>query len=65
MRKKIIVGLIFFSVFLSGCSSFHSGKTLDLGNQVWWGNKTEIITFLNSPDAKAEKWFIQDIESIS
>jgi len=65
MRKKLIVGLIFLSVFMSGCSTFHTGKELNLGEQVWWGNKTDIIEFLNGPDATAEKWFIQDIESIS
>lgn len=62
MKKLFAIALI---LLMSGCTSFSSGKELNMGEQVWWGSKKEIIKFLDSPEAKADKWMIQDIESIS
>lgn len=62
MKKIIALTLI---LMLSGCTSFSSGKEVNTGDQVWWGTKTEIVEFLNSPEATADRWIIQDIESIS
>ena len=27
--------------------------------RVWWGSREEVCSFLNSPEAKSERWFVQ------
>lgn len=56
-----IVSCAITFVLLSGCSVFSNHKKAELGDSLWWGSKTEIIDFLNSPEATAEKWIIQSL----
>ncbi len=59
---KKILAVLFITLAFSGCATFKRPTNAYIGEQVWWGNKEEIIAFLNSPDAVAERWFIQDIK---
>lgn len=42
--------------FVNGCRTSQT-KVKDI--RIWWGNKEEIKTFLDSDNAKAKKWFIE------
>lgn len=64
MKNYIL--LFAFIFIISGCASQRANGSLQvsepLGTTIWWGTKVEIVDFLASPDAKAEKWIIQAIE---
>jgi len=52
----LIIGLI----TLTSCSVIKSKpKSIEL--RTYWGNKTEVIDFLNSDKAKAERWLVQAV----
>jgi len=62
--KKIFIACIFaFTLSVSGCSLLNHGvvPTSSKDIKAWWGTKAEIKIFLDSPDAKAERWFIQSL----
>jgi hypothetical protein len=62
MKRKAIglCGLIIGLVFLTNsCVIGNKVKIKEV--KVFWGDKTEIIEFLNSPRAQAERWLIQSL----
>lgn len=64
MRKMIITCAISLMLILPGCSTTAGGSLFNREakvetKEVWWGTKEEIKTFLDSPQAKARRWFIQ------
>jgi hypothetical protein len=62
MRKRIILSLVFVMLFIPGCLGVN--KNIDKTPAkvaVWWGTKTEVIDFLNSPQAQANRWMVESI----
>ena len=62
MNKKLFLSVVFVLLTLTGCSSLGTPKMPTIPEKkVWWGTKTEIISFLNSAQAKSERWFIESL----
>jgi hypothetical protein len=62
MNKKLIVLMTFVLLTFSGCSTLMPPKMPVIQEKkVWWGTKAEIKAFLDSPNAKAERWFIESL----
>lgn len=63
MKKRIILISVMMIMLLPGC--IIPGKEVKTPEvktvQVWWGDKTEIKTFLDSPEAKSRRWIIESI----
>jgi hypothetical protein len=62
MKKILIVIALSSSLFFTGCplGMFKKDKPTPAIN-VWWGTKSEIKTFLDGPQAQAERWLIQSM----
>lgn len=64
MKKFIIVLTMSVVFLLPGCSTvssiFNRPPKVET-KEVWWGTKQECIDFLNSPQAKAKRWFVQSL----
>ena len=42
---------------LTGCLKTPAIVTKE--TRVWWGNKEQVCEFLNTPEAKADRWLVQ------
>jgi len=60
MLRKLGVLLILALILinLTGCYEIRRNKEAK-EQRVFWGNKNEVIGFLNSPQAKAERWIVE------
>jgi hypothetical protein len=45
---------------LTGCAVTHSKKPVPV--EVFWGNKTKVIEFLQSDKAQADRWYVEAIK---
>lgn len=62
MKKIFIVIMCATIMTMAGCGSLnHPAPTQVKPVQSWWGTKAEIKTFLDSPEAVSERWFIQSL----
>jgi PBP1b-binding outer membrane lipoprotein LpoB len=60
--KKTIFAVAFLLMFLPGCIGInHNVNKAPTAVNVWWGSKQEIIDFLNSPQAQANRWMVESI----
>jgi len=64
MKKFIIAGVLMTFLVLPGCATTKPASTPTYSGEkiVWWGTKSEVITFLNSPEAKAARWRIESLD---
>lgn len=64
MKKILIAGVVMVFLVLQGCATTKPSSTPTYSGEkiVWWGTKAEVISFLNSPEAKAERWRIESLD---
>ena len=64
MKNMLIAGVIIVFLFLQGCATTKPISTPTYSGEkiVWWGTKAEVVEFLNSPEAKAERWRVESLD---
>ena len=60
MRIPIVL-ILSLMILFSGCQTQKPTIPIVKEQRVYWGNKEEVKTFLDSPKAMAERWFIQAV----
>jgi hypothetical protein len=58
-KKHVALCLLTLGLMFSGINCGISPKIDDKGEVVYWGTKAECVSFLQGPDAKAERWLLE------
>jgi hypothetical protein len=63
MKKTILILFFASLILMTGCNTTKPNVTpfQPAVKEVWFGDKQEIKTFLDSPAATSDRWFIQSI----
>ena len=64
MSKILLAGVLMAFLFIQGCATTKPQSTPTYSGEkiVWWGTKAEVKAFLDSPEAKAERWRIESLD---
>ena len=64
MNKLIISLLLIATMTVSGCwfATTAANRPLSMEEKrVYWGTKNQVINFLEGPQARAERWFVESL----
>lgn len=60
-QVSVLITLTSVCLTLTSCSVIKRPPKEAQEIRTWWGNKQEIVDFLNSPSAKADRWVCEAI----